>query len=264
MWRAGLICFREGLEAFLIVGVMLAYLRKIGRAGLLSGVRWGVAASVVTCTAGAYAWQRWVQSETSSPNQPLYEGVAALVAAVLVGVMLWQTVRAGARLKGDIEDRLDRATSGRDSWHATLMVAAVTALLITREGLEAVLFVGVQAFTVRATALALGAAIGLAAAAAIAWIWSRYGHRLQIGVVLRVTTLFLALFLLQLLIYGVHELAESGVIAGSQGFHDATERLGPDGDIGRWLTFSLAGAPLLYLLLRRARVKPAARSTAGT
>jgi high-affinity iron transporter len=253
MLRAALICFREGLEAFLIVGVMLAYLRKTGRAGLIRGVHLGVAASLLTCTAGAYGWYLWAQSETSSPNQPLYEGIAALLAAVLVGAMLWQTVRVGARMKGAIETRLERATAQGDSARAVWGVAGLTALLITREGLEAGLFVGVQAFSARASWVAIGALGGLAVAALITWIWGRFGHRLQIGVVLRVTTLFLALFLLQLMIYGVHELAESGVIHGTQVFHDATERLGPQGDIGQWLTFSLALAPLLYLLLRRTR-----------
>ena len=84
---------------------------------------------------------------------------------------------------------------------AVLAVAGtmlVTTLLITREGLEAVLFLGVQAFTVKATVLALGAALGLLLAAGIAWSWSRFGYRLQMGVVLRVTAIFLVLFLAQL------------------------------------------------------------------
>jgi high-affinity iron transporter len=258
MWRAVLVCFREGLEAFLIVGVMLAYLRKTGRPRLIRGVQVGVLVSVVTCIAGAYAWYGWVESETSSPNQPLYEGIAALAAALLVGGLLWQTVRAGARLKGDIETRVERAASRHgDSSRAAWGIAALTTILITREGLEAVLFVGVQAFAARALPLAMGAALGLVAAALVAWVWSRFGHRLQLGVVLRVTTLFLGLFLLQLSIYGLHELAESGVIHGTQAFHDATERLGPEGDIGQWLTFSLVLAPLLYLLLRRSRTSAA-------
>jgi hypothetical protein len=62
---------------------------------------------------------------------------------------------------------------------------------------------------------------------------------------------FLGLFLQQLLVYGVHELAERGVIQGSQAFHDATEVFGPDGWIGHIFSYSLLGAPLLYLFLAR-------------
>jgi high-affinity iron transporter len=123
-----------------------------------------------------------------------------------------------------------------------------------------VLFLDVQALTARATVLAPGASLGLVLAAAIAWVWSRFGHRLQMAVVLRVTAIFLVLFLAQLMLYGLHELAESGLIAGArvQGFHNATERLGPQGDIGQWFTFSLAAAPLLYLVLSHLRRAPAA------
>jgi len=262
--QAVLISFREGLESFLIVGVILAYLRKTGRHGLVRGVHAGLVASVVCCTVGAYLWYHWLQAETGGPNQSLYEGIGALAAAVFVGALLWQTVRAGKRLKGDIEGRIERATGDRASWKAVAAVALVTTLLVTREGLEAVLFLGVQVFTARAVTMALGAALGLAGAAAVALSWSRLGHRLNIGLVLRVTSIFLGLFLLQLLIYGVHELAESGWIQGTQAFHDATERFGPDGDIGKWLTFSLAGAPFLYVLLDRLRRRGApARSQAA-
>ena len=253
MLQAVLIAFREGLESFLIVGVILAYLRKTGREGLVRGVRIGLVASVVSCTVGAYFWYRWLQSESGGPNQAKYEGIGALVAAVFVGALLWQTVRAGKRLKGDIEARIERATADRASWRALAAIALVTTLLVTREGLEAILFLGVQVFAAHTATTALGAALGLAGAAAIALTWSRLGHRLHIGLVLRVTSIFLALFLVQLLVYGLHEIAESGMIQGSQAFHDATERFGPDGDIGKWLTFSLAGAPLLYLLLDRLR-----------
>ncbi len=262
--QALLITFREGLEAFLIVGVILAYLRRTGRAGLVRGVHVGIGVSLLTCTLGAYFWYRWLTSETGGPNQALYEAVGALVAAVLVGALLWQTLRAGKRLKAEIEARVERAAGdgARAPVRAIIGVALVTTLLITREGLEAVLFLGVQTFAARAVPMAVGAVLGIAGAAAIAWTWSRYSHRLHIGAVLKVTAIFLALFLVQLVVYGVHELAESGVIEGSQAFHDATERFGPEGDIGQWLAFSLAGAPLLYLLLgRRLRARTAARAS---
>ena len=104
----------------------------------------------------------------------------------------------------------------------------------------------------------MGGAIGLVAAAVVAWLWSRRAARLNLGVVLKVTAIFLGLFLFQLLIYGVHELAESGVIEGSQAFHDATEVAGPDGAVGHVISYSLLAAPLLYLLLSRraGRVAP--------
>src|SRR6185312_9743915 len=87
MLQALLVTFREGIESFLIVGVVAAYLKKSGRAGLLRGVKIGLAVSVVTCLAGAWLWLQ-------VPNQPLYEGIAALTAALVVGALLIQMVRS--------------------------------------------------------------------------------------------------------------------------------------------------------------------------
>ena len=259
MLQALLVTFREGIESFLIVGVVAAYLKKSGRAGLLRGVKVGLAVSVVTCLAGAWLWLQ-------VPNQPLYEGIAALTAALVVGVLLVQMVRSGRHMKTQIEARVARATAprdeasppGRPSVRALVAVALVTTLLVTREGLEAVFYLGVQALAFRGTgqgvSIVVGAVLGLAGAGLAAWGWTRFGHRLNLGIILKVTALFLGLFLLQLVVYGIHELAESGVIKGSQAFHDATEVLGPDGKVGHALSYSLLAAPLLYVIwARRAR-----------
>ena len=252
-----LITFREGIESFLIISVITAYLRRIDRAALIPGVRIGVALSVVTSVAGAWLWLR-------VPNQPIYEGVAALVAAAFVGTMLWQAVRAGRRLKGAIEARIGRVAV-EASPRALAGIAFVTAFLITREGLEAVFYVGVQVMAARAVQGARGltlvasAVAGVALATLVAAIWVRAARRLNLAVVLKVTAVFLGLFLLQLVIYGVHELAESGVIEGSQHFHDLTEAFGPDGRFGHLLSYSLVAAPALYLawVRRAARARPA-------
>jgi high-affinity iron transporter len=257
MLQALLVTFREGIESFLIVGVISAYLRKTNRAGLLRGVHVGLAVSVVTCVLGAWLWQQ-------VPNQPLYEGVGAFVAAAFVGALLWQAVRIGRRIKGQIEARVGRvagAEGGPPSARALAGVALVTALLVTREGLEAVFYLGVQAFAVKTAQVIVGAVAGIVLAAVIAWTWTRFAHRLNLGVVLKVTSIFLGLFLIQLVVYGVHELAESGVIEGSRAFHDATEIVGPDGRVGHVLSYSLLAAPLLYLFWAR-RAKAASRPPA--
>src|SRR3954471_6693078 len=105
MLQALLVTFREGIEAFLIVGIVVAYLKKTQRAGLIRGVRIGLAMSVVTCVAGAWLWLQ-------VPNQPLYEGIAALLSALIVGTLLVQMLRVGPHMKGQIEARLGRAAGG--------------------------------------------------------------------------------------------------------------------------------------------------------
>ncbi len=281
MLQALLVTFREGLESFLIVGVIAAYLRKTGRANLMNGVRFGFLISVGTCIGGAYLWQL-------VPNQPLYEGIAALTAAALVGAFLVQMLRMGRHLKGNIETRVakisgekvepttaaddgrgdpdkDKAPLARAPLAMVAGIALVTALFVTREGLEAVLYLGIQMrMSGGGIANQVGAAVGLLLAFAVAWVWSKYARHLNLGVVLKVTAVFLALFLFQLLVYGVHELAESGVIEGSQALHDATEAFGPQGPIGHVLSYALLAAPILYLVwsrraaAERSRSRPAA------
>jgi high-affinity iron transporter len=265
MLQALLVTFREGIESFLIIGVVVAYLRKTDRAGLVRGVRIGLALSLVTCSLGAWLWLQ-------VPNQPLYEGIAALTSALVVGFLLIQMLRAGRMMKGHIESRVERMAGDKGappSFRALAGVAFVTTLLVTREGLEAVFYLGVQALALRAgevrveaVLLVVGAVLGLGLAALVSWGWTRWGRRLNMGVLLKVTALFLGLFLLQLVVYGIHELAESGVIHGSQAFHDATEAFGPDGRIGHGLSYSLLAAPLIYLVWAR-RSRPPARPAAA-
>ena len=184
-----------------------------------------------------------------------------MASALIVGALLVQMMRVGPQLKGHIESRVGRVAGlegAPASPQAIAGVAVVTALLVTREGLEAVFYLGVQAMALHAAqertqaALVLvGAALGLIAAGAVAWSWTHWGRRLNMGAILKVTALFLGLFLVQLLVYGIHELAESGLIHGSQAFHDATEKFGPDGRVGHALSYSLVLAPLLYVLWAR-------------
>ena len=103
MLQAFVITLREGLEAFLIVAISLAYLKKTGRSDLARAVHWGIAVSVVISVAGGVLLER-------AANQSLYEGVLALVAAVLVASLTAHMWRVAKRMKREIEGRLERAT----------------------------------------------------------------------------------------------------------------------------------------------------------
>ena len=84
-----------------------------------------------------------------------------------------------------------------------------------------------------------GAIAGTLIAAFIAFLWSRYGHRVNLARFFQVTAVFLLVFVVQLLIYGFHELAEANVLPNSEALHWATEPYGPDGVYGQYLTYLL-------------------------
>jgi high-affinity iron transporter len=104
-------------------------------------------------------------------------------------------------------------------------------------------------FQIRSAAVTLGLALGLVAAVGIGFAWTRLGRGVDLKVLLNILAVFLAIFVVQLLLYGIHELSEARVLPASETIHNATEILGPDGKIGHLLAYSLAVVPTLWLLL---------------
>ncbi len=241
MAQAFVITLREGLEAFLIVAISLAYLKKTGRASLIPAVHWGIAGSVALSILAGVLFAR-------AANQALWEGILALVAGVLVASLTVHMWRAGKRMKRDIEARLE-ASSARLGRGAFLGVLGFTLLMITREGMETALLMNTLLFSVGAPSIVAGAGAGTRVAAFSAWLWSRYGYRVNLTRFFQVTAVFLMVFVVQLFIYGFHELTEANIIAPLGAWHDATEPFGPDGIYGQYLTYLLVVLPVAWLAL---------------
>jgi high-affinity iron transporter len=240
MLQAFVITLREGLEAFLIVAISLAYLRKTGRPQLVSAVHWGIAVAVVVSAGAAYLFQQ-------ANNQALWEGVLALTAAVLVASLIVHMWRHAKRIKKDIETRLE-SSAMQVGAKAMIGVFLFTLLMITREGMETALLMGTLLFQEAGTNILVGAIAGTLSAAFVAWLWSRYGHRVNLGLFFQVTAVFLSVFVVQLLIYGFHELTEANLFPYSEPLHWATEPYGPDGRYGQFLTYLLVALPLGWLV----------------
>ena len=114
--------------------------------------------------------------------------------------------------------------------------------------METAMLMGVLLFQVQSTQIVLGAGLGTLAAAGIAWLWSAYGHRVNLSRFFQVTAIFLFVFVIQLFIYGFHELTEAHLFPYSEMLHWATEPYGPDGVYGQYLTYLLVLMPLGWLV----------------
>src|SRR5215831_13195896 len=239
MLQAFVITLREGLEAFLIVAISLAYLKKTGRRELVPAVHWGIGASVLLSIAAGVLLSR-------ARNQSLWEGILGIAAAFLVASLTVHMWRAGRHMKKDIEGKL-AASSLKAGAGALWGVFAFTLLMITREGMETAMLMNALLFQVRTVNIVAGAFGGTIVAACIAFLWSRYGHRVNLARFFQVTAIFLLVFVAQLLIYGFHELAEANVLPNSEVLHGATEPYGPDGIYGHYLTYMLVALPLAWL-----------------
>jgi high-affinity iron transporter len=253
MLQAFVITLREGLEAFLIVAISLAYLRKSGRRELVPAVHWGIGLSILISIGAAWLFQR-------ASNQALWEGILAIAAAVLVASLIVHMWRHARRLKREIEGHLEQSTL-KTGTAAFAGVFFFTLLMITREGMETALLMGTLLFQIRAVDIVGGAAAGTVCAAGVAWLWSKYGHRVNLGLFFQVTAVFLMVFVVQLLIYGFHELTEANIFPYSEPLHWATEPYGPDGRYGQYLTYLLVMLPLGWLAFssfipRRATHRP--------
>jgi high-affinity iron transporter len=240
MLQAFVITLREGLEAFLIVAISLAYLRKSGRHALIPAVHWGIAVSILLSVGAGVLLQR-------ASNQALWEGVLAIVAAVLVASLTVHMWRAGRRMRRDIEARL-AGSAVKGGAAAFGGVFFFTLLMITREGMETALLMSALLFQIGSVQILAGAIGGTLVAAAIAALWSRYGHRVNLARFFQVTAIFLLVFVVQLLVYGFHELTEANVLPYSEPLHWATEPYGPDGRYGQYSTYLLVALPLGWLL----------------
>jgi high-affinity iron transporter len=241
MLQAFVITLREGLEAFLIVAISLAYLRKSGRAELVPAVRWGIALSILISIGGAFLFQR-------AANHALWEGILCIAAAISVASLTVQMWRTARRIKRDIEGHLHDSTM-KSGTAAFVGVFLFTLLMITREGMETALLMGTLLFQIKSMSVITGAVVGTALAAVVAWLWSHYGHRVNLGLFFQVTAVFLLVFVVQLVIYGFHELMEANIFPYSQPLHWATEPYGPDGIYGQWLSYLLVMLPLGWLVV---------------
>ena len=239
MLQAFVITLREGLEAFLIVAISLAYLRKSGRGELARAVHIGIVSALAISALGGYLL-------FNAANQEVFEGPLALIAAFSVTWMVVHMWRAGRHMKGDIEGRL-ASSSVRSGAAAFAGVFLFTVLMISREGMETALLLMQLKETLH---LVAGAALGILGAGGLAALWSRYGHRVNLGLFFQVTAIFLFVFVVQLLISGVHEMSEQNMLPFSEPIHEATESWGPDSTFGHALTYMLVLLPAAWLALK--------------
>jgi len=168
-------------------------------------------------------------------NQALWEGVLALVAAASVASLTIHMWRSARRIKRDIEGHLQSSTL-RDGAGAFFGVFGFTLLM------------GTLLFQVQAVNIIAGAVLGIILSACVAALWSRYGYRVNLALFFQVTAVFLLVFVVQLLVVGVHELSEAFMrIPFAEWLHWKTEPYGPDGIYGQYLTYMLVLLPVCWL-----------------
>ena len=237
MLQAFMIVFREGFEGFLIVAIILSYLRKSAEKWLEPAVYWGIVVSIIASAAMGYALREGV-------NQSLWEGILGVATIVMVGTLVIQMWRIGPRFKSNVEHKLFNISSRRSRWAAFLGIFLFSTLMIAREGME----MAVMLIQVRQGRFVTGALLGVLAAGTLAYAWVRFSHLINLRRFFKVTGIFLLLFLIQIAIYSIHEFSEAGVLPYSEAIHVATERFSPVGLYGKWFSLLIVAPCVLWLL----------------
>ncbi len=228
---------REGVEAALIVAIVLAYLVRTGAREHVGKVWAGTIGAVLVSLVAGVAVFLTVGS-LQSPYEQYFEGGTMLVAAVVVTWMLFWMRRQSAGLRGELHERIDRALVGGGA--LGLGVLAFTAVI--REGIETSLFLVGQA-TAAATAastgaasVVVGAALGLAAASAIGWVFYTGSRRIDLRAFFKWTGVALVFIAAGLLANAIAEFVEVGAIAvGTRVAYDISSVLSSETGIGEFL-----------------------------
>jgi len=212
-----LIGLREGLEASLVVTILIAYLVKSGRTHLLPRIWAGVAAAVAVSLAFGAVLTYGPRGLTFEAQEAV-GGTLSILAVVLVTWMIFWMGRAARGLAGELRGQIDRAAdAGRWS------LAAVAALAVGREGLETALFLwaATETATGRATASTVpawqpltGAALGLLTAVVLGYLLYRGAVRINLSRFFTWTGGFLIVIAAGVLGYGIHDLQEAGILPG--------------------------------------------------
>lgn len=206
MIAALLIAFREGLEAALIVGIVLGYLKKMGYRRR-AAVWWGVASAVIVSIVAGVALQV-LGVAFEGRGEQLFEGITMLLAASVLTWMIFWMQRQGRSIRTELEADVRQAVTGGRQW----ALFALAFVAVVREGIETALFLTAAAFSATPAQTLIGGGLGLAVAVVVGWLLFVVSVRLDVRAFFRVTSVLLILFAAGLVAHGVHELQEAGVL----------------------------------------------------
>lgn len=243
MATALLIMLREGFEAALIVAIVFAYLRRIGRLDLATSVWQGVLAAVGLSLAVGIVVRVAIGNLEGDARLRSFAAVSLLAVVMLTWMIFWMR-RQSRLIKGDLEHKVDGALAATDTRRALMVVAGVAVL---REGIEAALFLLAITSEAAPGSVLLGAAIGLAIAATMAYAVYWGGRRMPMKAFFTVTGVVLIVFAAGLLARVVLYLQGSGDLgsANLNGVYDLRSQawLTQDTETGKFLAAMVGWDP---------------------
>lgn len=252
-----LITFREGLEAFLIVAITLAYLTKTGKSDLKKPVYYGIIVALsISATTG---WHIADMADT-----PFMEGILALIAGFLVASLTYYMMTTAHKIRDHIGEKIEKHAA-KTGIGAFVGVFIFTVVMIAREGMETALMLGAISGKTDGTQMIMGAFLGLSLTAFIGYLWASQSHKINLKLFMQVTGAFLFLFAIHLFLYGAYELTEvEGTIFYNDVVHQAMKPwVSTKTLFGQLTIYGLLAIPCAWLGLSflKDRIAPTFRKT---
>ncbi len=210
MLSAFLIALREGVEAALVVGIILVYLSRTAHSHLTRFVWYGVAGAAALSLAVAVGLERWRISEDG------FEGLMYLGAAVFVVTMIVWMNRAARHLRKEIEEKVE-SYAGRAGKAAGWGIFLFVFLMVLREGVELALILRAVELSTEGFETWIGTIAGIAAAVAVGLFFFKGTLRVPLHRFFAATSIILMLVAFQLALTGLHELSEARWLPSSKG-----------------------------------------------
>ena len=227
MFESAVVTLREGVEVALVIGVLLTYLRRAGRAAYTRYVLLGLVAAIAASVLGALIIQRY----GFAADNPAIEGTVMFVAAALVTSLLVWMWRTGRSVRRRLEHRLDslvgQTATTMVEYRAALGIFGFAFFMVLREGVETVLFLAALSGTVGGSPLynALGGGVGLLLATLFGVLLVRGSLHINLRRFFGVTGVILLILVAKLIAGGLHEFLEVGIIPGSPFLEEGVEVL---------------------------------------
>lgn len=229
MLQSLFIMLREGLEAALIVGIVLAYLAKTGNRRHFRNVWLGTGIAILVSLIAAVPLFILV-GELQGPAEQIYEGTALLTAVAVLTYMIFWMRKQAINIKGELQSRVDSALKSG----STFAMALLAFLIVVREGIESILFMFASVQTSNPAPAALGGTLGLAVAVLLGYSIYTGAGRLNLHQFFNITGVLLILFAGGMLGLGIHEWQEAGIIPfGTAAAWDVNSVLDEQGPLGQ-------------------------------
>jgi high-affinity iron transporter len=242
-----LIALREGIEAALVVAIILSYLRKINADQLARPVYFGTVLGILGSVAVGGLFLL-LSVEFKGTGEQVFEGGTMLLAAAILTTMIFWMSKNSRGYSDDLKSKVQAALSTRQSYG----LAGLAFVSIVREGIETVLFLGSVSFTSTGVQTLIGGALGLLVAVLIGIAIIRYSVRMNMKMFFNATGILLVFFAAGLVANGIGEFGEAGIVPPLVGhLWDTNSFIAEDGHTGQLLhaLFGYSAAPSLSQIL---------------